>query len=272
VAFWGLSLGALLTISTNNELNKLTTNVKANVISLPPLKNEIKGLHYIHKENHRPVYAISLGNLRAENNNLGIFKTGLYKVAKIQDLELAFYRYSSPETISNTKTDNKGSIKTTTDRNESYVTAVTNESPDAFSALVKPAGDIHKFINREDGWHINIDLSNTSEVCVAGFDYKAFYDGALLLNVRSKRATASNLHPEEILLRGHVIISAGDGTTLESNRVVWNIAKQQFTTDGTYFLTRNGKKIRGKDICVDDKLNVVQAQIAALEEGGEENG
>jgi lipopolysaccharide assembly outer membrane protein LptD (OstA) len=137
---------------------------------------------------------------------------------------------------------------------------------------MKPAGGIHNLISRRDGWRINIDLSNTSEVCVANFDYKVFYDGALLLKVRSKRATTSNKCPDEVTLRGHVTISTGDGTTLESNCVIWDIPKQQFTVDGTYFLTRNGKKIRGKDICVDDKLNIVQAQIAALKEKGKENG
>lgn len=272
-AFWVLSFGALLIVSTSNELNRPAADAKGHAIELPPLKNEIKGLRYIHKENHRPIYAVSLGGLRAENNKLGIFKTGLHKVAKIQDLELAFYRYSSSEIISNTKPDNKSSIATiAADRNESYVAAAADESTDAFPALIKLAGGIHNLISRRDGWRINIDLSNTSEVCVANFDYKVFYDGALLLNVRSKRATTSNKCPDEVTLRGHVVVKAADGSVLESNCAIWNIAKQQFAVDGTYFLTRNGKKIRGKDICVDDKLDIVQAQIAALKEGDKENG
>jgi hypothetical protein len=272
-AFWVLSFGALLIVSTNNELSRPAVDAKGLALGLPPLRNEIKGLRYIHEENHRPIYAVSLGNLRAENNKLGIFKTGLHKVAKIQDLELALYRYPSSKIISNTKPDNKSSITTVaTDRNESYATTVTDESTDAFPALVKFADGIHKLVSRRDGWRINIDLSNTSEVSVANFDCKVFYDGALLLNVRSKRATTSNKCPDEVILRGHVTISTGDGTALESNCAIWDIAKQRFTVDGTYFLTRNGKKIRGKDICVDDKLNIVQAQIAALKEKGKENG
>jgi hypothetical protein len=215
---------------------------------------------------------VSLGNLRAENNKFGIFKTELHKVVKIQDLELAFYQYHSSKIISNTKPDNKISITTATDRNESYVTTVTDESTDAFPALIKFADGIYELVSQRDGWRINIDLSNTSKVCIASFDYKVFYDGALLLNIRSKRATTSNKRPDEVTLRGRVIISTGDGTTLESNCVIWNIAKQQFTVDGTYFLTRNGKKMRGKDICVDDRLNIVQAQLAALKEGSKENG
>jgi hypothetical protein len=273
VAFWVLSFGALLIVSTNNELNRPAADAKGHALELPPLKNEIKGLCYIHKENHRPIYAVSLGSLRAENNKLGIFKTGLHKVAKIQDLELAFYRYPSSKIISNTKPDNKSSITTiATDRSGSYVAAAADESADAFPAPIKFADGIRKLISQRDGWRINIDLSNTSEVCVANFDYKVFYDGALFLNVRSKRATTSNKCPDEVILHGHVVVKAADGSVLESNCVIWDIAKQQFAVDGTYFLTRNGKKIRGKDICVDDKLNIVQAQIAALKEGSKENG
>ncbi len=257
-AFWVLSFGALLIVSTNNELNRPAADAKDGAFGLPPLRNEIKGLRYIHEENHRPIYAVSLGNLRVENNKLGIFKTCLHKVAKIQDLELALYRYPSSKVV--------------TSRNESYVTAVTDESTDAFPAPATFADGIHKLINRGDNWRINIDLSNTSEVCVASFDYKVFYDGALFLNVRSKRAAASNKCSDEVTLRGHVTISTGDGTTLESNCVIWDIAKQRFTVDGAYFLTRNGKKIQGKDICVDDRLNIVQAQLAALKEGSKENG
>jgi hypothetical protein len=272
VAFWVLSFGALLIVSTNNELNRPAADAKGRALELPPLKNEIKGLRYIHEENHRPIYAVSLGSLRAENNKLGIFKTGLHKVAKIQDLELAFYRYSSSGIISNTKPDNKSSITTiATDRSGSYVATVADESTDALPALIKLA-DIHKLIGQRDGWRINVDISNTSEVCVTNFDYKVLCDGAPLLSVRSRRAATSIKRPDVVTLRGHVTISTGDGTTLESNCVIWDIAKQQFAVDGTYFLTRNGKKIRGKDICVDDRLNVVQAQIAALKEGGKENG
>jgi hypothetical protein len=208
-------------------------------------------------KNHRPVYSISFGGVLVENNNFGLFETAAHKVIKIQDLGFTCHRYTPHNITSSTKTAAPDS---------------SSLPEGTFTDAEELLDDISHLISPANGWRINIDISNTSEICVAGFDYKVFYDGTPLLSVRSRKATISNKHPDVVTLRGHVIVKAVDGGILESNRVVWDIRKHHFTVEGTYFLSRNGRKMRGKDICVDDKLNIVQAQLAALKEGDKENG
>jgi hypothetical protein len=260
LVLWILSFLFLIIVSINNELNTLYSSSVGHGPEFRPPKNQIGTLSYTHsdpKENHRPVYSVSFGGLLVENNNFGLFETAAHKVVKMQDLKLAFHRYTPHNTTTSAKT----------------------ATPDIFSL---PEGvftytgdlldDISNLISPVNGWRIDVDVSNTTEVCVAGFDYKVFYDGAPLLSVRSRKAAISNKRPDVVTLRGHVIVEAADGSILESNRLVWNIRKHHFIAEGTYFLSRNGRKTRGKDICVDDKLNIVQAHLAALKGGDKENG
>jgi hypothetical protein len=257
---WALSVLALIIFAAHNDLNKLYRNTQSWEPELRLPTNQMGAVSYRRynsKENGRPVHSISFSSLLVENNNFGIFKTAVHKLIKIRDLELTFHQYTPPD--------------------RSMYSAIT--TPDAstvpegtFTYPAELLNDIYNLIKPRDRWRINIDISNTSEICVTNFDYNAFYDGAPLLIVRSKRATTSNKHPDVVTLRGHVIVKAEDGSVLESNSVMWDTRKHHFIADGTYFLSRNGKKIRGKDICVDDKLNIVQAQIAAFKERSKENG
>jgi len=276
---WALSILALIIFAAHNDLNKLYRNTQNWEPELRLPKNQMGAVSYRRydsKENGRPVRSISFGSLLVENNNFGIFKTAAHKVVKIRDLELTFHRYTPPNITSNTNLSGKKNAETTTGNRSEYSVTTTPDVSTApegtFTYTGELLNDIYSLINPKDRWRINIDISNTSEICVTNFDYNAFYDGAPLLIVRSKRATTSNKHPDVVTLRGHVIVKAEDGSVLESNSVMWDTRKHHFTADGTYFLSRNGKKIRGKDICVDDKLNIVQAQIAALKERSKENG
>ena len=260
LVLWILSFLILITVSVNNELNTLYNDAVSYGPDLRLPKNRIGALSYTRsdpEENHRPVYSIGFGGILVENNNFGLFETATHKVVKIQDLELTFHRYTPNNITPSAKT---------------AAPDISSSPEGTFTYAEDPLDDIPDLISPANGWRINIDISNTSEVCVAGFDYKVLYDRTPLLSVQSRKATISDKHPDVVTLRGHVIVKAVDGSILESNRVVWDIKKHHFTAEGTYFLNRNGRKIRGKDICVDDKLNIVQAQIAALEKGGKENG
>jgi hypothetical protein len=279
LVLWILSFLVLIIVSINNELSTLYNDAVSYGPALRLPKNRIGALSYTRsdtKENHRPVYSISFGGVLVENNNFGLFETATHKLIKIQDLELTFHRYTPPNITSSANLSSKKNTETIAgDRRYCSVAAAPDIStlPEGtFANVAELLNDVSDLISPANGWRINIDISNTSEVCVAGFDYKVFYDGALLLSVQSRKATISNKHPDVVTLRGHVILKAADGSVLESNRVVWDIRKHRFTADGTYFLSHNGRKMRGKDICVDDKLNIVQAQLAALKEGDKENG
>jgi len=241
LASWIFSFLILIIVTRNNELNTLYNNAMSHGPELGLPKNQIGSVSYTRwdpKENYRPIYSIYFKNLLAENSQLGIFKTALHKVVKIQDLKLKFYRYDSPPNVSPLPED-----------------IITN-----IRALIKEI--IRKLTNPENRWRVNIiDLGNTSEVRVNNFDYKVFSDDDLSFAIQSKRAITS-YKQSELALRGHVIITAADGSTLECNYAKWDTKKGHLKIDGVYVLNRNGVKMIGRDICVDTQLNLARAQQA----------
>jgi hypothetical protein len=199
-------------------------------------------------------FAASIGSLRAENATLGIFKTAAAKVIKIKDMQLHFCEYpgSSPVTILLANALPEESAGNKTRLNE--ILASVPGKPRLTELCGEQFGDTRGY------WRANvnnIDLSNTCEVVINNFDCRIFDGDALRLAVQSRRAVADLDKPQQIMLRGHVVITAADGSTLESNHVRWDTKKCYFRTDGTYFLNHNGEKTRGKDICVDSQLNTV---------------
>jgi hypothetical protein len=123
----------------------------------------------------------------------------------------------------------------------------------------------------QDGWRFAVDFSNASEILIDDFAYKTFRDGNLTFSVQSKKLTASFNKPE-VILRGHVIIKNSDGSILESNYVKWDIEHRYFTISKGYVLNRNGARTFGKNIRIDDKLNIVRERIGDLGARSNENG
>jgi hypothetical protein len=268
LALWILSILILITFTADNELNKLYHNIVSHGSGLKPLKNQTGGISYTRldsKENYRPIYSISLKNLRVENSKLGIFKTGLHKVAKIRGLGLSLHRYSSAKVNAATRINNNQSRKKdAVDSKKPFKTNINGISsvPEETITEVKNLKKIvDKLISPKDGWRTNIDLSNVSEVLVNGFDYKVLYDGHFFFSVESKRLIASSKR-SDLELHGHVTIKTAEGNTLESNHIKWDIENQCFTVNGIYVLTRDGVKTMGRGICVDDQLNDVTTQHA----------
>jgi hypothetical protein len=257
LASWVSLVLILIIVVSNNALNPFYDAAVSSTPELIPPRNQTGAVSYRcwdPKENYRPIYSVCFKNLLAENNNLGVFKTALHKIVKIQGLELEFYRYSSDDVTANEKL-----------RTSPIPEGLTINS----RALIET---IDKLLHRTDGWRINnLDVGGVSEVGINNFDYKLFYDGELFFRVESKRAMVSYKH-SGLILRGHAKLSIADGSTLESNYIEWDVKNQYFTVDGRYVLNRGGRVTIGKDICVDDKLNIMQAQIAAPKERSKENG
>ena len=257
LASWVSSVLILIIVVGNNASNPFYDAAVSTTAELIPPRNQTGAVSYRcwdPKENYRPIYSVRFKNLLAENNNLGVFKTALHKIVKIQGLELEFHRYSSDDGTANEKL-----------RTSPIPEGLTTSS----RALIET---IDKLLHRTDVWRINnLDVGGVSEVGINNFDYKLFYDGALFFGVESKRAMVSYKH-SGLILRGHAKISIADGSTLESNYIEWDVKNQHFTVDGGYVLNRGGRVTIGKDICVDDKLNIMQAQIAAPKERSKENG
>jgi hypothetical protein len=198
------------------------------------------------KHNHRPAYSVCLSNLIAENGTLGIFKTALHKTVRIRDLEIRLHRYPFSKTGRNPNKQVPSS------------TVPVEGTVEDLKKLIKESSETLR--NPEDQWRINsVDLSNASEVQINGFGYKIFSEGNLCLSITSKRAIASHKH-SYIELRGHVEITTGQGNTLESNFVKWDVDKHHFVVKGSYVLNREGLQEMGKGVCVDWRLNVLGAK------------
>lgn len=291
---WGLCFLTLVIITRNNGLHPPYKDLANYGAELRPLKNEIKGLSYTQRENNRPVYSVQFGDLRTENNNFGIFKTGLYKVVKIQDLELAFYRYTSAQ-VASTAAYNNGKSSGTPSRldlgelgraepdRKTLGRAGTGGVRPAITIGIRPGlrkttanvstivQNLSSLMRLQDDLRLAVDFSNASEILVNDFEYKVFCDGNPVCSVKSKRLMMDWDRPEATL-RGHVIIKTADGDILESNYVKWDITNQRFTAIRGYVLSHNGARTIGSVICVDDKLNVVRKRTGLLGARSNENG
>ena len=244
---WTLSVLILIIVAGNNELSTLYPDLASPGPNPQPRKNQIGGFGYGRwdpEKNYRPICSVHFENLCTENNKLGFFKTALHKVVKIRDLELKFYRYNS----------NKVTSADTPD-----IFPVPEDMTTDTRALVKRI--MRRLANPVDGWRVNIDLGNISEVRVNNLDYRVFHDGDLLFATQSKRAMVSYEH-SDVVLHGHAKITVADGSTLESNHITWDVKKQHFSVKGVYVLNRGGTITTGKGICVDIQLKRVNGQYA----------
>jgi len=242
-----LTLGIVI-FSGDSELSTSSHYASSADLDFRPPKNQIEAFFYRRwdpNENNRPIYSVNFENLGSENNKLGIFKTALHKVVKIQDLELKFYQYDS---------DNL------TEVNTSDIFVIPEEITNYTRALVKKI--MARVTTVTNGWRVNnIDIGNVSEVRVNNFDYQIFHEGDLFFAVQSKRAIVSGGN-SYVVLRGHAKITIADGSTLESNHIEWDVKQQHFKAKGVYVLNRGGIITTGKGICLDAELRSISGQFA----------
>jgi hypothetical protein len=248
---WLLCALLFVFVVVNEELSRRYYNT-ADPEAIPKLpRNQIRDFDYFRydpEENLRLVYSIHFANLFTRNNNFGFFKTALHKVIEIQDLELKFYRYSSDKIKSTATPDISGVYE-----------GVISDTTTLVDKMV------HLSSNFVDGWHLNnIDLGNVSEVRVNNFNYTVFRDEELLFATQSRRATISHRY-SHVVLHGRVKITTADGSTLESNHVLWDVKKGYFNVDGVYVLNRRGTITTGKGICVDTQLESLKGHYTQSE-------
>lgn len=258
LALWSVCI-LILVIATNNNPLQPVHNAVVNYEPVQILqKNQLGSSCYIHRDpqqNGRVIYSVSFESLLAENNQLGIFKTGLHKILRIDDLSFRSYQYSSDDSAQITNSGQLG---------------IPGPSPHTSLHTQMLTSVARKLTGYDSLERINMDLGNVSEMAVKGFEYKIFRDGNLFFHIQSKRAGASYRN-SSLALRGHVILTTAEGDTLESNRVKWDMESNIFDVDGVYVLNRNGVKTTGKDIYVDCQLNDTKTGHAKLKEKGDRN-
>ena len=205
--------------------------------------NQLNGITFYRYDpnTNKLCFAVRVGTIFSQNASLGIFKTAAARTIEVKDLQL---RLSEPWDFS------------------SLTALQDNASPKEGFKNDNGIGEIiRRLADTRSRWVVNMDFSNAVEITIDNFDCRIFNDSALRLAVRCRRATVNSGWPL-VNLRGHVVITAADGATLESNHVIWDTRRQIFTADGMYFLCRGESRITGKGIHVDSNLNAANTKIA----------
>ena len=252
LAAWVLCALAFVTVAGNNELSGRDGDLASRRLDLRPRQNELRGFRYRAwdpEEDYSPLFSVRFRSLRAENSNLGFFKTALHKVIKIEDLGLAFYQYS------------QGNVTSATPPG---VLDVPEAIPADIAALVKST--VRRLATPVDGWRLNssFDVGNVSEIRANNFDCRVFCDEDLQFAAQSKRAIVS-YEDSDVILHGHAKITVADGSTLESNKIKWDVKRQYFSAKGVYVLRRRGTITTGKGIRVGAQLESIKGQYAQSE-------
>jgi hypothetical protein len=107
-----------------------------------------------------------------------------------------------------------------------------------------------------------LDVSNATKVIVRNLNYCLFADGDPNLSIRCANAIIAN-PASEVILRGCVVITTGDGSKLMSNCVRWNMEANQFTVPETFVLSRHGSLARGRGIRCDNRLEPLRDYVPA---------
>jgi hypothetical protein len=227
---------------SHNSLKPYLSFYQSQSLTASQPENQLAGLtYYRHDPNtSKLLFAVNCGMILSENTPLGIFRTAAARTIEVKDLQLSFCEHSVP----------------------SEMTALPGN---ALSEEVTPgnnglSGIFRRLADTHNNWGLNMDLSKVIKITINNLDCRILNDDSdLRLAVQCRRAIVNSSWPL-INLRGHVIITAPDGATLESNHIIWDTRRQSFTADGTYFLRRGENRIAGKGICVDTNLNIADTK------------
>lgn len=191
-------------------------------------------------------YAMAFDKIRIANGKLGIFQTGLYQTALIDNLRL--HLVSCPPAPASPSTGN---------------TPVPLSNKKLDDEILADA----LFFNKN---HPNVqmpDMSRTVSFRVRDFNFRyGSSQDAALLKISSKLAFFNVNSSDQLTLKGHVKLE-NNTRLIEANAVIWNLEDQTFNIDGRYFETVNNHKEYGTDICLDTELNSIQPIVKQIREG-----
>jgi hypothetical protein len=228
----------------NSSLKPYLSFYQSHSLATSPPENQLAGLSYYRYDpnTNKLRFAVSCRAILSQNAPLGIFRTAVVRTIEVKDLQLSFCEHPGPSGIT-AMPGNSFSEDETPGNN-------------GFGGIFRRLADTH------NNWGLNIDLSNIIEITIYNLDCRVLNNNSdLRLAIQCRRAIANSSWPL-VNLRGHVIVTASDGATLESNHVIWDTRRQSFTADGTYFLRRGESRITGKGIRVDSNLNANDMTIA----------
>lgn len=185
-----------------------------------------------------PLYSIELKSAVSSCGTVGLFRTGGYRTLYLDQVRISM---NSPDPF--------GRIFT-------HTSQVTPNPWDVFQA------GIGIFENRNVplgvlGVSVEIDYGLPDLGHVLGIEIQRFectiYQGQETLHIRSQFASWSAGQPEELLLRGHVMVS-NSKTILEGNVLRWDIQENRFRTEKLCFVKNPVRKYVINDFKFDSTL------------------
>jgi hypothetical protein len=100
-AWWFCSLVLAVFFSLNdNRFPAQSSYYVNNFLNDTPAKGHMGAMSYFRRDpakNGRPLHSIKFDELNTAKGQLGIFKTGVYKIAKVNSLQLKLFQYSPEE-------------------------------------------------------------------------------------------------------------------------------------------------------------------------------
>lgn len=206
-----------------------------------------------HADESRPLYRLSFESLTAANGSHGAFKTALHKTVTIEALRLRLYTYSASKPAATGGVD------------EPALTATGGPKDRIITEVIRT-------LTRTDGsWNLGPDVSNTTEILVRDFEYTLFFDHRRDLDIKCMRAAVESW--PRISLRGCVMVTAADGSRLQTNKAVWDARANTFLVPGSYYLTKNATSSTGRRVKFDACLNPLRRRaVATVHERNGRNG
>jgi hypothetical protein len=216
---------------------------------VPGSENEISGVQVSvcdPQADRRPLYSVAFDRLRADSGRIGMFRTPLFKVVTVEGLRLSLFAYGQGDSA-----------------------PPVPGTPVKLGGLQRKALDglLGTFKDISCGCSPLIDISNTAEVQVRGLDYTLYQDSRPRLAIRCHKALISQSSPL-LELRGAVVITASDGTCLESNAVNWDPDTGRFIAPGHYVLHQRGSPMVGHGLCCDQQLHPAAGSVTDVKGGG----
>ncbi len=201
---------------------------------LPITKNNVlqtgTGKFHLSKEFPPDYYLkkmdIYADDLSINNDKIGFFSSYMFRRISIKGLDIQFH----------TNDGFKHTLSPATNTN-------TASAANIFGGFSKSAAD-------GSNWQIDFDMSNLFSLLINNFTCRFINEqGQILLSVSAKRASIRD-KDIQILLEGNVAITIQEGKILRTNKALWNIANQSFTTKGAYSLTDGTTSSTGRNITV----------------------
>lgn len=233
---WGMCLSAFILISYKASFFPEGGLEVMGSFPQEKAENTIEEVQYVKysADGLNPEFWVRFSKLTAEGMQFGVFRTPVVKEVKIRDLTITVFREFCGD-----------------GRQQDPISLFKVEGLDSENGH---AGHLKS----GKGWSADIDISNVLRIEAINFKYRVVANGAVTLEVTSRRAEAQG-RLREIVLRGHGTVKNRQGETLEGNNIRWDVLSQTFRSNGIYVLKGDCRTITGRDICVDYELKPVSA-------------